>query len=92
VRTPFDTLTIFAENVRRLRLGQGLTQQAAAEKGQFSYNHYQALETAKLDGFTFSTIERLSRLFNVEVWKMFHPTAIARPGIKKIARKKGGRP
>ena len=88
VRLPADTMEIFAENLRRLRLGRKLTQQAAAEKGSFSYNHYQALETARLDGFTFSTIERLAGLFEVEVWKMFHPTAIAKPKIEKIARGK----
>ena len=83
-----STLVILAENIRRLRLGRELTQQSIAEKGKFSYKHYQAIETARLKGLTFSTIERLSNLLNVEVWKLFHPTVIAKPKIKKIARKK----
>ena len=83
--SPLKTL---GENAKKLRLANQWTQEVAAVKGGFSYKHYQSLETGKLGGVTYSTIERLSALFNVEVWQLFHPAAFPKPKIQKISPRK----
>jgi len=88
VKANIPPLRILRTNVRRLRLGQGLTQQAAAEKGGFNYKYFQSLEAGRIHGLTYETIERLAALFRTDAWKLLHPTIIPETKIKKIKPKR----
>lgn len=80
------TFAVFRENLRRLRLGLGLTQQVLAEKTQLSYKYYQNLESGRLAGITLATIERLAQNLGVDVWQLFHPEIIPPQAKGKRAR------
>ena len=85
MKTGTSPLEILGENLKRLRLARQLTQQTTAEKSGLSYKHYQALESARLENPTYPTIEKLSELFGVEYWQLFHPAAFPKPKIQKIS-------
>lgn len=44
------------------------------------YKYYQELESGRLSGLTFATIEKVAEFFGIEVWKLFHPDVI--PEVK----------
>lgn len=77
------TFPVLRENLRRLRLGAGLTQQMLAEKTGISYKYYQDLEAGRLAGITLATIEKLADTLETDVWKMFHPDVIPIAPIKR---------
>ena len=83
-----QTFAVFRENIRRLRLSSGLTQQALAEKTQLSYKYYQNLEAGRLPGLTLATIEKLAATLEVEVWKLFHPDVIPEAKSKRARSEK----
>ena len=69
-------LPLLRENLRRLRLGKGWTQQELAERASLTYKYYQDLEAGRLTGLTLATIEKLAGVLEVEGWKLFHPDVI----------------
>ena len=78
-------LQVLRENLRRLRLGKGWTQQELAERASLTYKYYQDLEAGRLTGITLATIEKLSGVLEVEGWKLVHPNEIP-PVAAKRAR------
>ena len=83
--TALDCLKV---NIKRLRLSQKMTQERVAMLANLSYKHYQSLEAGRIDNPTHLSIEKLARLFKIEYWKLFHPTIIPEPAIKKLKPKR----
>jgi len=81
---PTTALNLLKANIKRLRLGQEMTQERVAMLANLSYKYYQSLEAGRIANPTYLSIERLARLFNVEHWKLFHPSLIPEPKIKKM--------
>lgn len=75
-------LSALSQNLRRLRLGAGLTQQVFAEKVGMGYKHYQDVEAGRAPGLALSTVQKFADAFGVEVWTLFHPDAV--PEVEKI--------
>ena len=78
-----NTLLILSQNLRRLRLSKGLTQQVFAEQTGLDYKYYQELESNRLKGLTLATVEKLAEFHGIEFWKLFHPEIIAEPIVKR---------
>jgi len=77
-------LDLLKANIKRLRLGCEMTQERAAVLSNLSYKYYQSLEAGRIANPTYLSVERLARVFGVEHWKLFHPTAIPEAKIKKM--------
>lgn len=77
------TFSLLTQNLRRARLSAGLTQQVLAERAGLDYKYYQDLESQRLSGITVATIDKIAEVLSVEVWRLFHPTEIPEPPIKK---------
>ncbi|MBK9293580.1 MAG: helix-turn-helix transcriptional regulator [Oligoflexia bacterium] len=58
-----------AENVKRLRKKQGITQEGMTDFG-FNYRHYQKIEGGEYS-FNLFTLHRLSQAFKVEIKEFF---------------------
>src|SRR5258708_2245889 len=84
------------ERLRQLRLDRGLTQEAFAEEAQISYKYYQAVEAGRKIDLRLSTLERLARAHDKDVWELLLPpsraTGLAEPAMKKTGRARSGRP
>jgi transcriptional regulator with XRE-family HTH domain len=68
-----STVEHLLERIRSLRLERGLTQEAFAEKAQISYKYYQAIEAGRKIDLRLSTLERLARAHNLELWELLLP-------------------
>jgi transcriptional regulator with XRE-family HTH domain len=82
------SLTVLSQNLRRLRLATGLTQQEFSEKVEMGYKHYQDVEAGRAPGLLMATVDRLAAAHGVEVWTLFHPNAISEPKSKKARAEK----
>ena len=60
-------------NIRRVRLGHGWSQEATAEKTGLSARHLQDIEGGRRPGIRLATIERLAKVFGVQVWQLLQP-------------------
>jgi len=69
--------------LKELRLANGLTQEAFAERAGMSYKHYQALEAGRKPDLRLSTLERLAEAHSLEIYDLFSPT------LHKTARRTG---
>lgn len=52
-------------NAKRLRIAQGLSQEALAEKAGLEYKHYQKIETGLLKGVQLRTIDSVAGALRV---------------------------
>ena len=55
------------KRLRKLRLEQGLTQEAFAEKAQISYKYYQAIEEGRKKDLRLSTLDKLARAHEISL-------------------------
>ena len=63
-------LTVFAKNLKKMRLDAGFTQEDMADKG-FNVRHYQRLESGKSAPSLF-TIYRLAKIFKADFSDFFN--------------------
>ncbi|MBM3851528.1 MAG: helix-turn-helix transcriptional regulator [Verrucomicrobia bacterium] len=56
--------------VRRLRLAHKLTQKALAEKAGLGYKYYQHVEAGRRRDIRLSTLEKLAKACELELWKL----------------------
>ncbi|MDR2675271.1 MAG: helix-turn-helix domain-containing protein [Opitutaceae bacterium] len=66
-------MKILRDNVRRLRLMRGLTQQELAERAEMDCNYFQKIESGRWGGLRLTTVETLARALDVAVWELFVP-------------------
>ncbi len=57
-------------NVRRLRLLQGLTQQATADRAGIDGKYYQAIESGRWPNLKLSTVEKIADALAVKPWEL----------------------
>jgi len=69
-----SALKCLQSNLKRLRLAQGLTQQAFAEKAGIDYKYYQRIETGKWPGLQLRTVDKLAKALKVDASEL-----LARP-------------
>lgn len=68
-----STAAALFEKLRQLRLHRGLSQEAFAEEAQISYKYYQAVEAGRKADLRLSTLERLAKAHELEVWELLLP-------------------
>lgn len=61
--------------LKQLRQGRGWTQEEFAEKSGISYKYYQAVEAGRKKDLRLSTLERLAKAYQMEVWQLLLPDA-----------------
>ena len=81
------TLVRLLERLRALRLAAGLTQEQFSERAGLSYKYYQAVEAGRKRELRLSTLERLARAYELEVWELLAP---AKPNAGSSKRLKAG--
>ena len=69
--------------MKQLRLRQGLTQQALAERADLEYKYVQKIESGRWPGLQLRTVERLARALGVEVWQLVEPPRLRLPRKRK---------
>lgn len=69
--------------MKQLRLRQGLTQQALAERADLEYKYVQKIESGRWPGLQLRTVERLARALGVEVWQLVGPPGLRLPRKRK---------
>ena len=72
--------------IRQLRETKGLTQEAFAEKAGLTYKYYQHVEAGRRRDIRLSTLEKLAKALNLELWELlnfdFTPPALAEEQAK----------
>lgn len=71
------------KRLKELRVQRGLTQEAFAEMSGISYKYYQAVEQGKKLDLRLSTLERLAKAHDLEVWQLLGPVTKTRPHLAK---------
>lgn len=59
-------LKYLSENLRRVRIKRGLTQDRLAEMVDLERRHYQRIETGKIPGLRVETVERIADVLKME--------------------------
>lgn len=67
-----DSANRLLARVKQLRLDLGLTQEAFAEKAGLGYKYYQSVEAGRKRDLRFSTLEKLARACDLEVWELLN--------------------
>jgi transcriptional regulator with XRE-family HTH domain len=63
----------FLKRLRELRKLHELTQEQFSEVSQISYKYYQALEAGRKSEVRLSTVERVARVYGLEVHELLAP-------------------
>jgi len=56
--------------IRALREAKGLTQERFAEKAGLGYKYYQSVEAGRKRDIRISTLEKLSKALELELWQL----------------------
>lgn len=67
------TLKRLLARLRQLREVHGLTQEGFAEVSGITYKYYQQIEAGRKPDLRLSTLERLAKAYNVEVYQLLAP-------------------
>jgi len=57
-------------NLRRIRLLQGLTQQAVADKAGIEYKYLQNIEAGRWPNLTLATVQKIADALGVKPWEL----------------------
>jgi transcriptional regulator with XRE-family HTH domain len=82
------TVERLLEKLRQLRLGRGWTQEEFSERSGISYKYYQAVEAGRKQDLRLSTLERLAKAHQLEVWQLLLPDAEGDPKAKNTKRRR----
>ncbi|WP_051944863.1 helix-turn-helix transcriptional regulator [Verrucomicrobium sp. BvORR106] len=86
-----STIQRLLAKLRQLRLGRGWTQEEFSEKSGISYKYYQAVEAGRKLDLRLSTLERLAKAHQLEVWQLLLPGEDEAPAPSARARKQSAR-
>lgn len=86
---PGRTTQLLLAKLKQLRQGRGWTQEEFSERSGISYKYYQAVEAGRKQDLRLSTLERLAKAYQMEVWQLLLPDAA--PGNPKPTAK-GSKP
>jgi transcriptional regulator with XRE-family HTH domain len=65
-----ECLDNLRQNLRRIRLLRGLTQQATAEKAGIEYKYFQNIEAGRWRNLTLSTLQKIADAVGVKPWEL----------------------
>lgn len=65
-----DTANRLLARVKQRREALGLTQEAFAEKAGLGYKYYQSVEAGRRRDIRLSTIEKLAKACDLELWEL----------------------
>lgn len=65
-----DTADRLLARVKQRREGLGLTQEAFAERAGLGYKYYQSVEAGRRRDIRLSTIEKLAKACDLELWEL----------------------
>ncbi len=71
------------QNIRRVRLTRGWSQEATAERAGLSARHFQDLEAGRRPGLRLATIERIAKVLHVPVWQLLEPGRFPEPARQR---------
>lgn len=74
-----NALAILRRNIRYRRLAEGWSQEAVATKAGLAAKYYQDVEAGRRPDLKLTTIQRIARALNVQVWEIFKPGCFAKP-------------
>ena len=78
-----SALILFLTRLRQLREQTGLTQEEFAEVSGISYKYYQQLEQGRKPEVRLSTVERVAKVYGLEVYEILGPEL---PKTKKLKK------
>lgn len=81
---PSRLLERLVDRIRQLRAQRGITQEQFAEEAQISYKYYQAIEAGRKIDLRISTLERLAKAHDLDVWELLLPQTPA-VGVGAVA-------
>jgi len=70
---PGSNIDLLLSRIRQLRLTRGWTQEEFSERSGISYKYYQAVEAGRKRDLRLSTLERLAKAHQLEVWQLLLP-------------------
>lgn len=70
---PSRTVQRLLARIRQLRVARGWTQEEFSERSGISYKYYQAVEAGRKKDLRLSTLERLAKAHQLEVWQLLLP-------------------
>ena len=65
--------TTLCTNIKRVRLARGWSQESTAEKAGLAVRHFQDIEAGRREGLRLATIERIAKVFSLQVWQLLQP-------------------
>lgn len=68
-----NALSTFLKRLRELRKLHSLTQEQFSEIAGISYKYYQALEAGRKREVRLSTLERVAKVYGLEVYQLLSP-------------------
>ena len=81
-----DSFAKLLARLKELRKFHRLTQETFSEKSGISYKYYQAIEGGRKPDLRLSTLERLAKVYRIELWQLFSPQ-FPRKSLSKTAQK-----
>jgi transcriptional regulator with XRE-family HTH domain len=78
-----STIKLLLKRLRELRKAHGLTQEAFAERAGMSYKYYQALEGGRKLDPRLTTLERIAKVYGLQVHQLLNPTLSTRRKIRQ---------
>jgi transcriptional regulator with XRE-family HTH domain len=70
---PKTAIDLLLPRLKRLRVRQGLTQEAFAERAGISYKYYQQVEAGRKRELRLSTLERIAAAYGIGVHELLAP-------------------
>ena len=81
-----DSFAKLLARLKELRKFHRLTQEMFSERSGISYKYYQAIEGGRKPDLRLSTLERLAKVYRIELWQLFSPQ-FPRTSLSKTAQK-----
>lgn len=69
-------LKFLSQNLRRVRIQRGFTQDKLAELVDMERRHYQRIETGKIPGLRVETVERIADVLKLEAADLMKPKRV----------------
>ena len=70
---------ILCENIRRIRLANGWSQELVAEKSGLGPRHFQDIEAGRREGLRLATVERIAEALGVLPWELLQSDRFPEP-------------
>jgi transcriptional regulator with XRE-family HTH domain len=86
-----ECLENLRQNMRRIRLNHGLTQQRVADLAGVEYKYLQNIEAGRWPNLTLVTLEKIADALKVKPWELLCPMPTPTREMNQPVRKRGVR-